>query len=82
MTKHCVEWPGAPSALRVATLKPRLRTEAYGGVPVSWTTHLYRPEELAAMLVDAGLAVVDELRLPVHAPSMRPQVLLAARRPT
>jgi hypothetical protein len=25
--------------------------------------------------------VVAELRLPVHAPSMRPQVLLAARRP-
>jgi hypothetical protein len=57
------------------------RTEGYGGLPVSWTTHLYRPEEVAGMLVDAGLEVVAELRLPVHAPSMRPQVLLAARRP-
>jgi SAM-dependent methyltransferase len=57
------------------------RTESYGGLPVSWTTHLYRPEELAGMLVDAGLEVVAELRLPVHEPSMRPQVLIAARRP-
>jgi SAM-dependent methyltransferase len=57
------------------------RTEGYGGLPVSWTTHLYRPEELAGMVVDTGLEVVAELRLPVHAPSLRPQVLLAARRP-
>jgi SAM-dependent methyltransferase len=58
-----------------------LRTEGYGGLPVSWTTHLYRPEKLAGMLVDAGLEVVAELRLPVQPPSLRPQVLLAARRP-
>jgi SAM-dependent methyltransferase len=58
-----------------------LRTEGYGGLPVRWTTHLYRPEELAAMLVAAGLEVVAELRLPVHQPSLRPQVVLAARRP-
>ena len=57
------------------------RTEGYGGLPVSWTTHLYRPEELAGMLVETGLEVVAELRLPVHSPSLRPQVLLAARRP-
>jgi SAM-dependent methyltransferase len=57
------------------------RTEAYGGLPVCWTTHLYRPEELAGMLVDAGLEVVAELRLPAQPPSLRPQVLLAARRP-
>jgi SAM-dependent methyltransferase len=57
------------------------RTEGYGGLPVSWTTHLYRPEQLAGMLVDAGLEVVAELRLPAHPPSLRPQVLLAARRP-
>ena len=57
------------------------RTEGYGGLPVSWTTHLYRPEQLAGMLVDAGLEVVAELRLPVQPPSLRPQVLLAARRP-
>lgn len=57
------------------------RTEGYGGLPVSWTTHLYRPEQLAGMLVDAGLEMVAELRLPAQPPSMRPQVLLAARRP-
>ena len=57
------------------------RTEGYGGLPVSWTTHLYRPEKLAGMLVDAGLEVVAELRLPAQPPSLRPQVLLAARRP-
>jgi hypothetical protein len=58
-----------------------LRTEGYGGLPVSWTTHLYRPEKVAGMLADAGLEVVAELRLPEHSPSLRPQVLLAARRP-
>jgi len=58
------------------------RTESYGGLPVSWTTHLYRPEDVAGMLVAAGLEVVAELRLPAHPPSMRPQVLLAARRPS
>ena len=57
------------------------RTESYGGLPVCWTTHLYRPEDVAGMLVAAGLEVVAELRLPAHPPSMRPQVLLASRRP-
>jgi SAM-dependent methyltransferase len=57
-----------------------LRTEAYGGVPVSWTTHLWRPEQLAALLADAGLEPVAELRLPAT-PPVGPQVLLAARRP-
>jgi SAM-dependent methyltransferase len=56
-------------------------TTGYGGLPVSWTSHLYRPEQLVAMLVDAGLEVVAELRLPPVPPSLRPQVLLAARRP-
>lgn len=58
-----------------------LRTEGYGGLPVTWTTHLYRPEDLAGTLADAGLEVVAELRLPARLPSLRPQVLLAARRP-
>lgn len=57
-----------------------VRTEAYGGVPVSWTTHLWRPEQLAALLADAGLEVIAELRLPESAP-LRPQVLFAAGRP-
>ncbi|HZG90042.1 MAG TPA: class I SAM-dependent methyltransferase [Pseudonocardia sp.] len=57
-----------------------LRTEAYGGVPVSWTTHLWQPEQLAALLADAGLEVIAELRLP-ESPPLRPQVLFAAGRP-
>ncbi len=57
-----------------------VRTEAYGGVPVSWTTHLWQPERLAGLLRDAGLEPVAELRLPADA-SGHPQVLLAARRP-
>src|SRR3954452_13859370 len=31
------------------------RTTGYGGLPVSWTTHLYHPAELTEMLVAAGL---------------------------
>lgn len=57
------------------------RTEGYGGLPVSWTTHLYRPEELAGLLADAGLVVVTEMRLVVPPPVRHPQVLFAAQRP-
>lgn len=57
-----------------------VRTEAYGGVPVSWTTHLWQPEQLATVLLAAGLEPVAEMRLP-EAPPLRPGVLLAARRP-
>lgn len=58
-----------------------VRTEAYGGVPVSWTTHLWQPDQLARLLTDAGFELVADLRLPEQPPS-RPQVLLAARRTT
>jgi SAM-dependent methyltransferase len=57
------------------------RTEAYGAVPVAWTTHLWRPEQLIALLGNAGLEPVAELRLPPPAPGLTDQVLLAARRP-
>ena len=57
------------------------RTEAYGGVPVAWTTHLWQPEKLTGLLDEAGLEVVADLRLPSPAPGMRPQVVVAARRP-
>ncbi|MFC3688173.1 class I SAM-dependent DNA methyltransferase [Aquipuribacter hungaricus] len=57
------------------------RTEAYGGVPVRWTTHLWQPEQLSALLVAAGLEPVVELRFPPAPPVGRPQVLLVARRP-
>lgn len=55
------------------------RTSGYGDVPVQWTTHLYQPEQLAAMLTDAGLQIVVELRFPPE-PRQRPQVLIAARK--
>jgi SAM-dependent methyltransferase len=58
-----------------------LRSEAYGGLPVAWTTHLWQPEELAALLVAAGLQPAAELRLPPPEDGRRPQVLFAARRP-
>jgi len=40
------------------------RTEAYGGVPVQWTTHRWRPEPLAAHLEAAGLRTTAVLNLP------------------
>jgi SAM-dependent methyltransferase len=58
-----------------------VRTEAYGGVPVSWTTHLWQPDELVALLGEVGLDPVAELRLPPPRPEQRHQVVLAARRP-
>jgi hypothetical protein len=57
-----------------------VRSEAYGGVSVTWTTHLWQPEQLVTLLAGAGLDVVAELRLP-ESSTLRPQVLLAARRP-
>jgi SAM-dependent methyltransferase len=57
------------------------RTEAYGDVPVAWTTHLWQPEELISLLGEAGLDPVADLRLPPPAPGQRHQILLAARRP-
>ncbi len=57
------------------------RTTGYGDVPVRWTTHLYRPEELTAMITAAGLEVVVELRFPPAPPQPRPQVVIAARKP-
>ncbi|MCO1654262.1 class I SAM-dependent DNA methyltransferase [Pseudonocardia humida] len=56
-----------------------VRSQAYWGIPVSWTTHLWRPEELVALLESAGLDVVVEMRLSV--PPMGSQVLLVAQRP-
>ena len=58
-----------------------LRSEGYGGVPVEWTTHLWQPDQLVALLAEAGLEPVAELRLPLPVPVPRPQVVLAARRP-
>jgi SAM-dependent methyltransferase len=57
------------------------KREGYGGVPVEWTSHYWRPEQLTELLVAAGLEMVVELRFPPMPPSMRPQVVLAAARP-
>ncbi len=61
------------------------RTEVYG-MPVTWTTHLWQPQQLTALLSQAGLQPVAELRLPPtpakpSAPALPAQVVLAARRP-
>lgn len=55
-----------------------VRTEAYHGVPVAWTTHLWQPADLAGLITAAGLEIVAELRMP---PEPRPQVLFAASAP-
>jgi SAM-dependent methyltransferase len=56
-----------------------VRTEAYGGVPVSWTTHLWQPEPLTALLERAGLRPVVELRLPADEYTGPGLVLVAQR---
>jgi hypothetical protein len=55
------------------------RTEAYGGVAVHWTSHRWRPEQLTALIEQAGLTPVAELRL---APDgvVGPGVVIVARR--
>jgi SAM-dependent methyltransferase len=55
------------------------RTEAYGGIPVSWTTHQWQPEQLVSFVERAGLELVAELRLAPWGP-IGPGVVLAARR--
>ncbi|MGV0812201.1 methyltransferase domain-containing protein [Mycolicibacterium boenickei] len=55
------------------------RTEAYGGVPVRWTTYQWQPEQLAALVIQAGLAPVAELRLPAEG-QIGPTVVLVAER--
>lgn len=56
------------------------RRQAYGGVPVAWTTHRWLPERLVDVLVAARLEMVAEMRLPASG-DQPPQVVLAARRP-
>jgi len=52
------------------------RTVAYGGVPVNWTTHLWQPEQLVALLPAAGLRLVAELRMPAKG-EVRPGLVLS-----
>lgn len=55
------------------------RTEAYGGVPVRWTTYRWQPEQLVALVEQAGLRPTAELRLPPDG-EIGPTVVLVARR--
>ncbi|MFF3915868.1 methyltransferase domain-containing protein [Streptomyces sp. NPDC001852] len=57
-----------------------VRTEAYGGVPVRWTTHKWRPEQLVDLIEQAGLRPVAELRLPADEQS-GPGVVIMAKQP-
>lgn len=55
------------------------RTEAYNGVPVQWTTYQWQPEHLIALVQQAGLRLVADLRLPADHTS-GPGVVLVAQR--
>lgn len=57
-----------------------VRTEAYGAVPVTWTTHLWQPDDLWAILATAGLNPVAELRLSQSVAGV-PSLVLVAQRP-
>lgn len=56
------------------------RTEAYGAVPVTWTTHLWQPDTLWTLLAKAGLDPVAELQLPKSVAGV-PSLVLVAQRP-
>ncbi|WP_128977437.1 class I SAM-dependent methyltransferase [Streptomyces roseicoloratus] len=58
----------------------RVRTEAYGGVSVRWTTHWWRPEQFVDLIERAGLHTVAELRLPADEHT-GPGVVVMARKP-
>ena len=55
------------------------RTEAYGGVPVQWTTYRWQPDELASLIEQAGMRIVAELRLPAEG-QQGPAVVLVGQR--
>lgn len=55
------------------------RTEAYNGVPVKWTTYQWQPEQLIALVQQAGLRPVADLRLPADQNSGAASVLVAQR---
>ena len=55
------------------------RTEAYNGVPVQWTTYQWQPEQLIALVQQAGLRPVADLRLPADQTSGPATVLVAQR---
>lgn len=70
--------PGGRLTCRVGD-EDVVRTETHGGVPVRWTTHRWRPEQLVGLIEQAGLRPVAELRLPA-AERHGPGVAVMARR--
>ncbi|GAB2574985.1 class I SAM-dependent methyltransferase [Kribbella endophytica] len=54
------------------------RTQAYGGVPVAWTTYLWQPDALWALLAAAGFSPVADLRLSESVAGV-PSLVLVAR---
>lgn len=56
-----------------------LRTEAYGGVSVRWTTYQWQPDQLRKLVEQAGLRPVAELRLAADG-QIGPVVVLVAER--
>ncbi len=55
------------------------RTEAYNGVPVQWTTYQWQPYQLVALVQQAGLRLVADLRLPADQTNGPATVLVAQR---
>jgi hypothetical protein len=55
------------------------RTEAYNGVPVQWATYQWQPEQLVALVQQAGLRLVADLRLPADQTNGPATVLVAQR---
>ncbi|SBU99438.1 Methyltransferase domain-containing protein [Streptomyces sp. MnatMP-M77] len=56
-----------------------VRTEAYGGVPVRWTTRKWRPEQLVELIEQAELHPVAELPVPTDEWSGPGVVVMAER---
>lgn len=54
-------------------------TEAYNGVPVQWMTYQWQPEQLIALVQQAGLRLVADLRLPAD-PLRGPATVVVAQR--
>ncbi|WP_425005020.1 class I SAM-dependent methyltransferase [Mycolicibacterium sp. S3B2] len=55
------------------------RAEAYYGVPVQWTTYQWQPEQLIALVQQAGLRPMADLRLPADQTSGPTTILVAQR---
>ncbi|WP_246224369.1 class I SAM-dependent methyltransferase [Mycolicibacterium anyangense] len=56
-----------------------VRTQAYNGVPVQWTTYQWRPEQLIFLLQQVGLRLVADLRLPADQVSGEAVVVVGQR---